>query len=168
MPTLTDSAHVAALADKIRPVRFAMFTTQEASGRLISQPMTLLQTDDNGGLWFYTSILTELWKNIAENREVNLSFVKPDDNLFVSVSGVAERVVDRERIRALWNPMVQAWFPAGPEDEHAVLVRVDPHSAEFWDSGESKMVQMFHYAKAALTGTKPDIEPGEHGTIPLE
>jgi general stress protein 26 len=168
MPTLTDSAHVAALADKIRPVRFPMFTTLEDGGHLVSQPMTLQQTDDNGGLWFYTSTLTGLWKNIAVHPEVNISFVKPDDSLYVSVSGTAERVVDRARIHAMWNPMVSVWFPAGPEDEHAVLVRVDPHAAEYWDSNESKMVQMFQYAKAAITGTKPDIEPGEHGTIPLE
>jgi general stress protein 26 len=168
MATLTDSAHVAALADKIRPVRFAMFTTREANGHLISQPMTLQQTDDDGGLWFYTSTLTELWENIAANPEVNLSFVKPEDNLFVSVSGTAERVVDRERIRAMWNPMVSVWFPAGPEDEHVVLVRIDPHAAQFWDSNESKMVRMFQFAKAALTGARPDIDPGEHGIIRLD
>jgi general stress protein 26 len=168
MASLTDSAHVAALEDKIRPVRFAMFTTVDPQGHLTSQPMTLQQADDHGGLWFYTSTLTALWENIAANPEVNLSFVKAEDNLFVSVSGRAERVVDRARIHAMWNPMVEAWFPAGPEDEHAVLVRVDPHAAEFWDSDESQMVRMFQYAKAAITGTKPDIEPGEHGKIPLE
>jgi general stress protein 26 len=168
MTTLTDTAHVAALADKIRPVRFAMFTTLDAQGHLVSQPMTLQQTDDDGCLWFYTSTLARLWEHIAAHPEVNLSFVKPDDNLYVSVCGTAERVVDRARIHAMWNPLVSAWFPAGPEDEHAVLVRVRPHAAEYWDSDESTMGQMFQMAKAALTGTKPDIEPGEHGTIPLE
>jgi len=167
MSTPPDSAHVAALAEKIRPAKFAMFTTVHQDGHLISQPMTLQLTDDTGGLWFYTSALTHLWENIAHNPEVNLSFTQPDDNLYVSVSGTAERVVDRQRIRDMWNAMVQAWFPAGPEDEHAVLVRVTPHAAEYWDSNDSKMVHIFQYAKAALTGEKPEVAPGEHGKIEL-
>jgi len=60
--------------------------------------------------------------------------------------------------------MVQAWFPAGPSDQHAVLVRVAPHAAEYWDSNDSKMVRMFAMAKAAVTGTQPDVD-AEHGTI---
>ncbi len=163
---MTDSAHVAELADRIRPVRFAMFTTVDAHGHLISQPMTVQQTDERG-IWFYTSTLSELWENIAATPQVNLSFTEPDDNLFVSVSGQAFRVVDRQLVHDMWNAMVQAWFPAGPEDEHAVLVRVEPHAAEYWDSDESKMVRLFHYAKAAMTGERPEIEPGAHGKISL-
>lgn len=163
---MTDSAHLAELADRIRPVRFAMFTTVDAQGHLVSQPMTVQQTDESG-IWFYTSTLTGLWENIATTPQVNLGFAQPDDNLFVSISGQAFRVVDRALVHDMWNPMVQAWFPAGPEDEHAVLVRVVPQAAEYWDSDESKMVRLFHYAKAAMTGERPEIEPGEHGRISL-
>jgi general stress protein 26 len=166
MSTPTDTSHLAALADKIRPVRFAMFTTVDQNGHLVSQPMTVQKTED-GGIWFYTSTLTGLWDNIAATPQVNVSFTQPDDNLFVSVSGEAERVVDRELIHRMWNPMVQAWFPAGPEDEHAVLVRVVPHGAEYWDSDESKMVRLFQIAKAAITGERPHIDPGEHGSIQM-
>ncbi|WP_312520246.1 pyridoxamine 5'-phosphate oxidase family protein, partial [Massilia sp.] len=56
------------------------------------------------------------------------------------------------------------WFPAGPQDQHAVLVRVVPHAAEYWDSNDSKMVRVFAMAKAAVTGTQPDVD-AEHGTI---
>jgi hypothetical protein len=48
-----------------------------------------------------------------------------------------------------------------------VLVRVVPHSAEYWDSNDSKMVRLFQMAKAAVTGTTPDVDPGDHGTIHL-
>lgn len=163
----THDDHVAALAAKIRPVKFAMFTTAAQDGQLISQPMTIQKTDDDGGLWFYTSTLTELWENIAHHPEVNLSFTNFEDNLYVSVSGTAERVVDRAVIADMWNAMVYAWFPAGPDDVHAVLVRVAPHAAEYWDANDSKMVRLFQLAKAALTGTPPEVDPGEHGTITL-
>ena len=115
-------------------------------------------------MWFYTRPTTELCENIAHEPEVNVSFANNDDSTYVSVSGHAERVVDRNQIHALWNPMVQAWFPAGPDDEHVVLVRVMPHAAEYWDSNDSKMVRMFAMAKAAVTGSTPDVD-ADHGTI---
>ena len=167
MSAYDHSAHVAELRDKIKPVRFAMFTTTDEHGHLTSQPMTNQEIDAEGGLWFYTSTATDLWENIAANPKVNLSFAEPADSLYVSISGTAERVVDRERIRALWNPMVAAWFPNGVEDPHVVLVRVVARTVHFWDSNENKVTQMFEMAKAVITGTRPEIEPGEHGKINL-
>ena len=157
-------AHAAALSEKIGSMRFAMFTTCDQNGHLVSQPMTNQEVDADGALWFYTRTTTELWDNIAHQPEVNVSFADPDNSTWVSVSGRAERVVERARIHALWNPMVQAWFPAGPEDEHVVLVRVMPHAAEYWDANDSKMVRMFAMAKAAVTGSTPAVD-AEHGTI---
>jgi general stress protein 26 len=163
-----NAAHqVAELSAKIKPVRFAMFTTVDQHGHLTSQPMTNQDIDKDGGLWFYTSSNTDLWENIAAHPDVNLSYAKPEDNLYVSVSGTAERVVDRVKIKELWNPMVAAWFPNGVDDPHVVLVRVAARTAEYWDSNATSMVRMFEIAKAALTGTPPEVDPGEHGKIKL-
>jgi len=158
--------NVADLAAKIRHVRFPMLTWQDPHGHLLSQPMTNQRVDDEGGIWFFASTLTSLWECIGHRPQVNLAFAQPDDALFVSVAGTAERVVDREQIKAMWNTGAQAWFPAGPEDEHAVLIRVVPHSAEYWDSNDSKMVRLFAMAKAAVTGTRPDMDQ-EHKTMRL-
>jgi general stress protein 26 len=125
-------SHVAELSAKIKSLRFAMFTTQDQHGHLTSHPMTAQQLDPQGALWFHTSTQANLWENIAHAPEVNISFSDPSDSLFVSVSGRAERVVERSLIEAMWNPGVQAWFPNGPQDEHLVLVKVVPHLAEYW------------------------------------
>ena len=160
------AANAAELRARIKDVRFPMLTWQDDDGHLLSQPMTRQHIDDEGGIWFFTSTLTALWDCIGHRPEVNLAFSDPDNSLYVSVSGTAERVVDRERIHAMWNAGAQAWFPAGPEDEHAVLLRVNPHGAEYWDSNDSKMVRMFAMAKAAITGSRPDMDT-EHGTLKL-
>ena len=164
--TTHNTATVAELSSKIKDVRFPMFTWQDAHGHLLSQPMTKEKVDEDGGVWFFTSTMTGLWDCIAHRPLVNLAFVDTADSLYVSISGVAERVVDRELIRSMWNAGAQAYFPAGPDDEHAVLVRVDPHSAEYWDSNDSKMVRLFAMAKAAITGTTPDLD-SEHRTLKL-
>ena len=157
----------AELRDKIDDIRFPMFVWQDPHGHLLSQPMTQEKIDEEGGIWFFTSTQTSLWACIAQRPQVNLAYVKADDNRFVSLAGTAERVVDRERIRAMWNSGAQAWFPAGPDDEHAVLIRVDPHSAEFWNTHDNKMEQMFKLAKAAITGEKPADTANDHQTVRL-
>lgn len=165
MSAYDHSSQIADLKSRITPIRFAMFTTIDSNGKLISRPMTNQQMDADGNLWFYTSTETDLWENIVAHPEVNLSFAEPEDNVYVSISGRAERVVDREKIKELWNPAVQAWFPHGSDDPHVMLVRVVTDTAEYWDSSASSMVQMFNMAKAVLTGATP--EDGEHGKINL-
>ena len=165
MSAYEHSSQVAELKSKIKSIRFAMFTTIDEHGHLISRPMTNQETDAEGNLWFYTSTSTDLWENIAAQPQVNLSFSEPADHVYVSISGRAERVVDREKIKAMWNPAVQAWYPHGPDDPHVMLVKVVSDSAEYWDSSASSMVQLFKMAKAVLTGTTP--EEGEHARINL-
>lgn len=165
MSAYDHSSQVAELKSKIKSIRFAMFTTIDEHGHLISRPMTNQDTDAEGNLWFFTSTDTALWENIVANPQVNLSFAEPEDQVYVSISGSAERVVDRERIKAMWNPAVQAWYPHGPDDPHVMLVKVVSHSAEYWDSSASGMVSLYKMAKAVLTGTTPD--EGEHARIKL-
>ena len=158
---------VAELADKIKSVRFAMFTTVDEHGHLISQPMTNQELDADGALWFFTSTNTDLWQNIGARPLVNVSFAEPEDALYVSISGQAERVVDRARIAALWNPMVAAWFPNGKDDPHVVLAKVVAKTVQYWDSKENKLTRMVEMAKAAITGTPPQLDPADHGHITL-
>ena len=156
MSAYDHSGQIAELTSKIKSIRFAMFTTVDEQGHLVSCPMTNQEMDAEGNFWFFTSSESGLWQHIAAHPEVNLSFAEPGDSVYVSVSGRAERVVDRVRIENRWNPAVQAWFPLGPDDPHAMLVRVVSHSAEYWDATASTMVQLYNMAKAVLTGTTPD------------
>lgn len=165
MSTTHTSSQVAELADKIKSVRFAMLTTIDEHQHLISRPMTKQDLDGEGNLWFFTSSTTDLSENIAVRPQVNVAFSEPDDHLYVSVSGRAERVLDPAKIKELWNAGAQAWFPNGPDDPQVLLIKVVPHAAEYWNSSGSGMVQLFKMAKAVLTGTTPD--GGEHGKIPL-
>lgn len=165
MTASTHSDRVADISSKIKSIRFAMFTTLDRHGHLVSRPMTNQEMDAEGNLWFYTSTETDLWENIVSHPDINVSFAEPADQVYVSISGRAERVVDRAKITSLWNPMVQAWYPHGPDDPHVVLVRVVTGTAEFWDAKVGKVVQLYEMAKAVLTGTTPDS--GEHGKVSL-
>lgn len=165
MSAINDTSTTAQLWEKIEHVRVGMLTTIGAENKLESRPMTSQEVDKDGLLWFFVSDEAAVTKQIERNAAVNVSFADPADSLYVSTSGAAEIVHDRELIKSKWNPMVAAWFPGGAEDPHVALIKVRLSSAEYWDSDKSKMTQLFLMAKAAVTGTPPKM--GEHKTVQL-
>ena len=164
---MTATESLAPLWPRIERVRVGMFTTINEHGHLVSCPMTNQRTDHDGSLWFFTSDHSGMSRNIAVRSEVNISFVDDGESLYVSVSGHAEHVADREKMREMWNPLVAAWFPEGVDDPHLALVKVTIEAAEYWDAEVGKMQQLLKMARAAITGHPPKIAPGEHGRVDL-
>jgi general stress protein 26 len=94
-----------------------------------------------------------------------LSYASPDDNAYVSVSGTAEIVKDKAKMEELWNPILKAWFPDGLETPGICLLKVTAEQAEYWDSPNSKIVQIAGFVKAMVTGKSAD--GGENEKISL-
>jgi len=149
------------LTKRIKDVKFGMFTTSDSEGRMTSRPLTCQQIDDAGTMWFFVSDEEEFTRHLPNLPSVNVSFADVDDHLYVSVSGRAGLTRDRAKMEELWKPSVKAWFPQGLDDPHLALLKVTMQSAEYWDTGNSKMVSLFAMAKAAVTG-KPPTDIGEH------
>ncbi len=138
------------LSDKIKDVRIVMMTTIEQNGELHSRPMVTQDIDAvpfDGDLWFLTLASSPKAANVKEHQQVNLSYSKPDKNLFITVSGTAQIVDDRKKVKGLWNPLAKAWFQCGPEDPDIVLMRVHVTDAEYWDAPSGKMGGLFAAAK---------------------
>ncbi len=155
---------LAGLRDKIEEVKFGMLTTINPDQTLSSRPMTAQQIDAQGQMWFFTSDATAFATNLIGQPCVNVTFSDPDDNLYVSVSGKAMLIRNRDKVEELWNPMVGAWFPGGLDDPHLALIAVDIHGAEYWDASASMMKQLFAVAKGVFTGQRP-MDAGEHVSI---
>jgi len=165
---MTQAAHAQLndLREKIKDVKFGMFTTLDPDGKLSSRPMTSQQVDDQGQIWFFTSDVTDFVRHLSEHPRVNVSFSDPEDSLYVSIAGEAELTRDRAKIDELWNPLAAAWFDGGKDDPHLALIMVHIDSAEYWDTHSSKMTQLYALAKSALTGKAPR-NVGEHKKITL-
>lgn len=155
------------LREKVKDVKFGMFTTADASRSMSSRPLTNQQLDDEGNMWFFISGEQAFTRELVDNPSVNITFTDVDDHLYVSVSGRAEMLRDRQKAQELWNPMVKAWFPDGVDDPHLALLKVHVQSAEYWDTGNSKMVTLFAMAKAAITG-QPPKHVGEHHKMGIQ
>lgn len=152
------------LTSRIKDVKFGMFTTSDDLRILTSRPLTNQQVDADGNMWFFVSDQEAFTRDLLTNPSVNVSFADVSDHLYVSVAGRAELLRDRAKAEELWNPLIKAWFPQGLDDPHLVLLKVRIQSAEYWDTGHSKMVTLFAMAKAAITG-KPPADIGEHKHI---
>lgn len=148
----------------IKDIDFAMLTTI-SGGHLRSRPMSTQQVEFDGDLWFFTSDKTHKVDEIEGDNRVNVAYSKPDDNVYVSISGRAEIVKDRKKLEELWNPVYKAWFPDGLEDPALCLLKISVEEAEYWDSPNSKLVQVAGFVKALVTGERAD--GGEYGRVNL-
>ncbi len=154
------------LWDLIKDIRFAMFTARHSNGHLHSRPMTTQNTcvDEDASLWFFMSLRSEPVADLAADPVVNIGYADPGSDRYVSVSGTAAVVDDLAKKKQLWTKMAEAWFPGGAADPDLALVQVKIIHAHYWDVHENKLVQLFHIAKAVITG-KPPTQLGEHAEI---
>lgn len=152
----------------IKDIRFGMLTHRTSTGMLHAHPLTTQnrKLDEQSELYFFISKSGELYERLLTDGEVNVSYANPDDDSYVSLSGQARFVEDWGQKEALWSPMAKAWFPGGVSDPDLALLVVRIRHAEYWDVDESKMVQIFKMAKAAITG-EPPRELGEHKEVTL-
>lgn len=159
------AAAIKKLGELIEDIKIAMLTTVEEDGSLRSRPMGTQQVEFDGDLWFFVGASSPKAHEISADPRVNVSYAQPDDQRYVSVSGTAELLRDREKIRELWSPLYKAWFAQGLDDPDLALLRVRVEQAEYWDAPSSKFVALAGFVKALATGTRADI--GENAKLDL-
>lgn len=146
------------LAELIKGIRVAMLTTVCKDGSLRSRPMATLQPDFDGTLWFFAN--TESRKKDEEDDEgqVNVTYENSADHVYVSLSGRATLVPDRQRIEELWNEEAKPWFPGGVNDPGLTLLRVDVDKWEYWDAQSNAMEK-----RSGLLTEKNAADLHQHG-----
>jgi len=156
----------AKLTKLIKDARICMFTTTTEDGRQVSRPMGLQDVEFDGDLWFFAYQDAPKIREITLHPEVNVSFSDQKNAAWVSVSGRAEVVHDRDKAEQLWNPMLRAWFPDGLDTPGLTLIRVHAGSAEYWDAPGGKVTTLIAYAKSAITRRPPS--PGDNREVALD
>ncbi|SDW57378.1 General stress protein 26 [Arthrobacter sp. cf158] len=151
------------VTDIINNSRIGMLTTINAEGALVSRPLAVQEVQEDGDLWFFTGLGTSQVAQLRADSRVNVSFGKSTE--WVSVAGTAHVVTDRAKIRGMWNQVVEAWYPDGPESPEVCLIRVDSESAEYWTSPGGTMATVIQWVKSKVTDSRMSV--GESGTVEL-
>jgi general stress protein 26 len=141
----------------IKGARVAMLTTVAPDGTLRSRPMATLKAPFEGDVWFFTRATAPKADEIRENDHVNVSFSDGDDNRYLSLSGTASLVRDKERLERLWSGRLKNWFPDGKKDPDLALLRVRVDRADYWDAKTAAMVHLGGLVKSSLGGD-PTVE----------
>lgn len=154
------------LWDLIKDIKFGMLTTRHADGQLHSRPMTTQNAhlDEDRALWLFMSRQSDSATDLQASPAVCMSYADTASDSYVCVSGDAVVSDDAAQKQALWSPMAKAWFPGGVDDPDLLLVRLDIRHADYWDVAESKIVQLWRMAAAAVTG-KPPHDMSERGHV---
>src|SRR3954451_12561377 len=148
------------VAGLLKDERTGLFTTIAFDGTLVSRPMALQEVEFDGDLWFFAERGSRKVQHISANPQVNVS--TSGSSSWVSLTGHAVVIDDLEKKRKLWNTVVEAWSPDGPEAPDVVLLRVDAASAEYWDSPGGRLASGISVAKAKITGQAYDGGENEH------
>lgn len=157
----TRAEAIARLRELIKDIKFAMLTTVEPDGSLRSRPMGTQETEFDGDLWFLTAADSPKVSEIQQERQVNVSYAAPNDQRYVSVSGTATLVRDRQKVHEYWSEPLKIWFPNGPDDPNLALLKVSVERAEYWEAGSNAIGRAIDFAKALITGDERQLGKSE-------
>jgi len=157
--------HFIALLKKFQNV---MLVTHTGKHGFHARPMAIADVEDDGRMWFITSVDTAKVHEIEVDSQVHL-VAQDGNNAFLSLSGRASLIGDREKIAHLWREPFRVWFPGGKDDPNIELIALRPERGEFWDNtGAKRFKYLWEAAKAYMSGTTPDSDDGDmHGAVRL-
>jgi general stress protein 26 len=155
--------HIDRVWEIIEKVGVAMLTTRFPGG-LRARPLEARPDRDAGVIWFVTDLRSGKEHEVETEHDVGLVFIDHKDKAYLSITARAEVRHDRAKAAEIWKRTDDAWWH-GPDDPNVCLLRVRPITAELWDGPASAAVAAFEFAKARVTGEKPNLGENRKVTV---
>ena len=156
---MSSPEHKQKIWNLIKDIKTGMLTTLHGK-ELRARPMVLVQDEYDGTLWFYTDLESEKVMEVEKDHDVCVTFADPDNQVYVSLTGIGRPTRDKALINKYWNNFVAAWFPEGKDSANVGMLEIKVQKGEHWDSDSSKMMKSLKTMTAKVKGQKPDL--GEH------
>ncbi|KAJ3342821.1 hypothetical protein HDU93_000951 [Gonapodya sp. JEL0774] len=150
----------------IEGIEVCMFTTRSKSGELSSRPMATQARVAGAALWFAANNLTHKFDDLSFDNHVNLAYMRQNNRDWVSVSGMAMKVDDRDMVRKLWSSDLKTWFndlgdgvhDGSADDPRISLIFVQATSVHYAIQDRATPLVLYELAKGALTGDVPKVQ----------
>jgi len=144
----------------IHDIPVAMVVTHEGHGEnMRARPMAVRPAKDEGLIYFLTDAQTPKAEEVRHNQSVCLALSDNKSQKYVSISGRAEVIDDRERVKKYWSVYDKAFWP-DKDDPRIRVLRVTPESAEFWE-GDGRVVTAVKLAAAIASGERMNVGENE-------
>lgn len=145
------------MKELVKSAQSCFFCTDIKSNQpFATRPMSVQKVDDEGNLWFLSSVDSHKNEEIKNNDAVQLLFQGDPHTDFLSLFGHASISRDRDKIEELWEPIVKTWFTEGKDDPRITVIKVTPSDGYYWDSKHGKFVAFAKMAVGAVIGKTLD------------
>jgi general stress protein 26 len=151
--------------DIIEKVGIGMLTTR-FDGGLRARPLEARPDRGVGIIWFITDLRSGKEHEIEAEHDVGLVFIDATEKAYLSLTARAEVRRDHRKAAEIWKKTDDMWWD-GPDDANVCVLRVQPLTAELWDGPSSRAVAAFEFAKAKLTGGKPNLGENRKLTVKM-
>jgi len=131
---LSDQEAIDKLKTLIKSESTCFFCTKLTQKPIMTRPMSTQKVDDDGSIWFMSSIMSEKNAEIKQNNDVQLFYANTSNYEFLTLLGKATIHTDRDKIHEMWTPFAKAWFKDGKDDADISLIKITPESAYYWDT----------------------------------
>lgn len=155
--TLAGAEAVKKLKDLATSAENCFFCTNIKTGLPLSvRPMSVLQVDNDGNLWFISHNDSVKNEEIAHDPFTHLFFQENKNSGFLNIYGISEIVDDQKKVEELWNPLLKVWFQEGKDDPKISLIKVVPTNVYYWDTKHGDAVAFIKMAASIITGKTMD------------
>lgn len=145
---------IRAVVKKTETCFFCTAVTTGGSGA--TRPMSVQEVDSAGTLWFLSANDSHKNAEIGEEAAVRLFFQGSEHSGFLTLTGRARITTDRDRIKALWKPILKTWFTEGENDPRITAIAVAPSGGYYWDNKHGDAVAAVKMMIGAAVGKTLD------------
>ena len=137
----------------IGEIPVAMVVTHDGQGQhMRARPMAMRPVREEGAIYFLTDVDAPKAEEIRRNELVCLALADNKKQKYVSITGEAEIIDDRDRVKEIWSIYDKAFWP-DKDDPRIRVLRVTPESAEFWE-GAATVVTAVKLVAAIASGER--------------
>jgi general stress protein 26 len=131
-------------------------TAAPSSASSGARPMSVLEVDEDGNLWFLSADDSHKNLEISSDPAVDLYFQGSAHSDFLHLHGQATVTRDPARIARLWRPLFKTWFTEGENDPRITAIRVAPVEGYYWDTKHGNLVAGIKMLIGAALGKSLD------------
>jgi general stress protein 26 len=154
---LARPAAVEKLKELVKEAETCFFCTFDRNnGTADARPMSVLQVDDAGNLWFMSAADSHKNQELEANPAVELFFKGSRHAGFLHLKGVASVSRDKAKIHELWSFVLKTWFTEGEDDARITLIKVRPTFSYYWDNKHGSAIAGAKMMVGAAVGVTLD------------
>jgi general stress protein 26 len=140
----------------INDIPVAMVVTHDGQGQhMRARPMAMRPAREAGAIYFLTDVDAPKAEEIRRNETICLALADNKSQKYVAITGDAEIIDDRDRVKEIWSIYDKAFWP-DKNDPRIRILRVTPKSAEFWE-GAGAVVTAVKLVAAIATGERMNL-----------